>query len=179
MTKHWNSLSGQVVETPSLEIFKTWLDMVLSNLLLMALPWAGRLDYMISRGPFLDLPTSTILWLFIRLYQISLQKLSLKSHEKDTCFEAINSSLSYCYQVPISEVILLWEKKLINVRSKNTLVSPVDAVVKNFFCSLKWDFSAIFSVVARVSWNKSKGFEKKVKSIETDAMKYISKLQVF
>lgn len=53
--QHWNKLVRQVVETPSLEIFKPQLDKQ---------PWAkysgfavvpalsGSLDYVTSRGPF-------------------------------------------------------------------------------------------------------------------------------
>ncbi|GAB0175560.1 hypothetical protein GRJ2_000021200 [Grus japonensis] len=33
MTEHWNRLPREVVESPSLEIFKTCLDMILCNLL--------------------------------------------------------------------------------------------------------------------------------------------------
>jgi len=33
VTEHWNSLPREVVDSPSLEIFKTRLDMVLYNLL--------------------------------------------------------------------------------------------------------------------------------------------------
>ena len=33
VTEHWNRLPGEVVESPSLEIFKTRLDKVLYNLL--------------------------------------------------------------------------------------------------------------------------------------------------
>ncbi|GAB0180397.1 translation initiation factor IF-2-like [Grus japonensis] len=33
VTKHWNRLPREVVESPSLEIFKTHLDMILCNLL--------------------------------------------------------------------------------------------------------------------------------------------------
>ena len=35
--KHWSRLSGEVVESPSLEIFKSRLDTVLSNLLQLPL----------------------------------------------------------------------------------------------------------------------------------------------
>ena len=33
VTEHWNRLPGEVVESPSLEILKTHMDMVLCNLL--------------------------------------------------------------------------------------------------------------------------------------------------
>lgn len=33
VTEHWNSLSREVVESPSLEIFQTWLDVILCYLL--------------------------------------------------------------------------------------------------------------------------------------------------
>lgn len=38
----------------------------------------------------------------------------------------------------------------------------------------KIDFSTILSIVARVSCNKSRGFEKKVMSVQTDAIKYFN-----
>ena len=51
MTEHWNRLHREVVESPSLEIFKTCLDAYLCDLV-----WGscfGRgLDSMISGGPF-------------------------------------------------------------------------------------------------------------------------------
>lgn len=52
----WRALSRQVVVFPSLEVFKTWVDTALNNLLYLALLWVERMDEMISRGPFLDLP---------------------------------------------------------------------------------------------------------------------------
>ncbi|KFV76458.1 hypothetical protein N308_05933, partial [Struthio camelus australis] len=33
VTEHWNRLPGEVVESPSLEIFKTRLDVILGNML--------------------------------------------------------------------------------------------------------------------------------------------------
>jgi len=33
VVKHWNRLPREVVEAPSLETFKTWLDEALSNLI--------------------------------------------------------------------------------------------------------------------------------------------------
>ncbi|KFV78761.1 hypothetical protein N308_01140, partial [Struthio camelus australis] len=33
VTEHWNRLPGGVVESPSLEIFKTRLDVILGNML--------------------------------------------------------------------------------------------------------------------------------------------------
>jgi len=33
VTKHWNRLPRDIVDSPSLEIFKTWLDEVLCSLL--------------------------------------------------------------------------------------------------------------------------------------------------
>lgn len=33
VTECWNSLSREVMESPSLEILKTWLDVILCNLL--------------------------------------------------------------------------------------------------------------------------------------------------
>ncbi|KFV76451.1 hypothetical protein N308_05926, partial [Struthio camelus australis] len=33
VTEHWNRLPGEVVESPSLEIFKTHLDVILGNML--------------------------------------------------------------------------------------------------------------------------------------------------
>lgn len=33
MTKHWNRLPREVVESPSLEVFRRYLDTILNNLL--------------------------------------------------------------------------------------------------------------------------------------------------
>lgn len=45
VTAHWHRLSREIVESPSLEVFKSCLDMILGNL-------RGGLDQMISKGPF-------------------------------------------------------------------------------------------------------------------------------
>jgi len=54
VVKHWNRLPREVVEIPSLEIFKARLDGALSNLvwLKMSLLIAGGLGQMTSKGPF-------------------------------------------------------------------------------------------------------------------------------
>ena len=53
MTEHWHWLPREVVESPSLEILKTQLDMAPSNLLCVGDPALSRwLDEMISRGLF-------------------------------------------------------------------------------------------------------------------------------
>jgi len=52
VTKHLHRLSGKVVESPSLEIFKSHLDTVLGNQLYVPLLEQGVLDQMTSRGPF-------------------------------------------------------------------------------------------------------------------------------
>ena len=51
LAEHWNRLPREVVDSPSLEIFKTHLETYLCSLLLGAC-CAGGLDSMISRGPF-------------------------------------------------------------------------------------------------------------------------------
>ena len=56
VTEHWNRLPRVVVESPSLETFKTRLDTALRPLLWVCLLQAGGLDKMISRGPFHPLP---------------------------------------------------------------------------------------------------------------------------
>ena len=50
VTKHWNRLHGDVVDFPSLKIFKTHLDAYPCSLL-QGVCFAGRLGS-ISRGPF-------------------------------------------------------------------------------------------------------------------------------
>lgn len=52
VTENWKRLSRQTVEFPSLEIFKSHMEMVLSKQLHVALPWAGVLDQMASKVPF-------------------------------------------------------------------------------------------------------------------------------
>jgi len=51
VTELWNRLPREVVDSPSLEMFKTRLDASLCSLLQVAF-FAGGLDMMISGGPF-------------------------------------------------------------------------------------------------------------------------------
>jgi len=55
VTEPWNRLPREVVESPSLEIFKTSLDVVLCSLLWVTLLGQG-LDWVTQRGPFQPLP---------------------------------------------------------------------------------------------------------------------------
>lgn len=60
VSEHWNRLPGEALETLSMEIFKSHLDVVLDNLLLL---------FGLSRGVEPDvlqrsIPISTILWLY-------------------------------------------------------------------------------------------------------------------
>ena len=63
VTEHWNRLPRDVVESPSLEIFKTRLDTVLCSLLWVTLLWQGG-----GLGdPQRSLPTLNILWFYGQL----------------------------------------------------------------------------------------------------------------
>jgi len=44
VTEHWNRLPREVMDSPSLEIFKTHLEAILCNLLWVILLWQGGLD---------------------------------------------------------------------------------------------------------------------------------------
>jgi len=54
VVRHWHRLPGEVVDAPSLEMFKVRLDGALSNLiqLKMSLLTAGGLGQMASKGAF-------------------------------------------------------------------------------------------------------------------------------
>jgi len=54
ITEHWNRLSREVVESPSIEIFGTCLDAFLCNLS-WGTYFSRGLDEMISRDPFQSL----------------------------------------------------------------------------------------------------------------------------
>ena len=52
VTEHWHRLLKAVVESPSLEVFKSCLDLILGSALYLGGPaWAGGLDQLTSRGP--------------------------------------------------------------------------------------------------------------------------------
>ena len=52
LARHWNRLPGEVVESPSMEVFHTNLDKVLSNIVQLTLPQLRGLNWMVSRGAF-------------------------------------------------------------------------------------------------------------------------------
>jgi len=64
VTECWKRLPREVVGSPSLEIFKSYLDMVLGNQLWVALVEQEGLDQMSSTGPFQPQPCCDFVILF-------------------------------------------------------------------------------------------------------------------
>jgi len=71
LTEHWNRFSREVVDSPSLEMLRTCLNMVLCNLFWVTLLWQGGLDQTIPRSPFqhLSFYDSVIILLSISVFQ--------------------------------------------------------------------------------------------------------------
>lgn len=64
VTEHWNRLPREAVESPSMKIFRNWLDMVLGNLLSVALVLEEGLDRLER-----SLSTSDFLWYYVLLHR--------------------------------------------------------------------------------------------------------------
>ncbi|KAK4824946.1 hypothetical protein QYF61_021634 [Mycteria americana] len=83
VTEHWHRLSRAVVESPSLEIFRRRLDIVLGNWLLVTLleQRLRGLDQMTSRGPFQPQPLcNSVSSTVSALVHSVILKSSLKHH---------------------------------------------------------------------------------------------------
>lgn len=52
LVRHWNRLLREVVDVPSLEVFKARLDRVVSDLVVLKVPTAGELEPDDLQGPF-------------------------------------------------------------------------------------------------------------------------------
>lgn len=56
---HWDNLPRDAVESPSLEIFRTWLDRVPDNLIQAPFPMKGWTDELSK-----SLPAWAVLWIY-------------------------------------------------------------------------------------------------------------------
>lgn len=100
VTKHWGRLPREVLEFPSLETFQNHLDSVLYHVLWDVPAQAGRLDQVISCGPFQPAPSCDSVTAFGRFRAtLKLKKippeLRLSCVRKDI-LELFNVALAAC-----------------------------------------------------------------------------------
>lgn len=76
--KHWHSLPREVLHPPSLETFKTWPDIILSNFLQLTLPWGEAQD--------LNAPQTQLLCSLVCMFVPVVINSAIKNWNSNFCF---------------------------------------------------------------------------------------------